>query len=110
MRKFTIARHDVNFERLDEDLSQLTGYEGCSLNSEGISIFVADDAPLSAFRDVVLAHNPSDVSARQQRLDDLQAEIVALKQSIGNINNLTDAEQTSAIKLLYKVLKLNELI
>ena len=110
MQKIIIARQDVNIERLDEDLSQIAGYEGCSLNSEGVVIYIEENTPTTAFRDAVNAHSQSDLSTRQQERDALRAEIVSLKQSIGNINTLTDTEQTDAIKLLYKVLKLNELI
>ncbi|MEO1287974.1 MAG: hypothetical protein AAFV93_09400 [Chloroflexota bacterium] len=110
MNEITIARTNVNFDRLDEDLSQIAGYEGASLNSGGVVIYLEDGTDPTPFRDAVIAHRESDTSARQTEKDALRSEIATLKQRVGDIDSLTALLQLDAIKLVYKTLELNDLL
>ena len=108
---FFEGQKDFNVPLLDEELSAIAGYQSCTVQRQGLAIFV-DNAVASKtpFRDVLLAHDASALSSKQAQKQTLQSQIQMLKDTVGNIDDLTTVEATSAIKLLYKVLRLNELV
>ncbi|MGB7340376.1 MAG: hypothetical protein WBC91_15875 [Phototrophicaceae bacterium] len=115
MRNFKIERSSVNIEKLDADLRVALGaaYLGLTADSNVVTIHAVDsisDAQIQQGRAIVGSHDVDSLTSEQQAKQDIQVEIATLKQSIGNINSLTVTEATTAIKLLYKVLQLNDLI
>lgn len=115
MKNYELDRIDVNIEKLDADLRATLGtvYLGLTVRDNSILLH-ADDAitgaQVSIGRQIIQDHDATQLSDNQQQKASIQADIATLKQSIGNIDALTNTEATEAIKLLYKILQLNDLI
>jgi|GEM_PF-5748182 len=100
----------VNIDLLHEQLSVVSGYEACSAHPAGVTVYFSGNVNLSSLTAIVQAHDESGLSTKETLLANLSTEINSLKTQVGDINNLTASEATAAIKLLYKVLRVNELI
>lgn len=100
-----------NVPLLDEQLSAVTGYQSCTVQRQGVAVFVDNNvASRTPFRDVLIAHDATQLSSKQLDKQLLQTQIQTLKNEVGDVDNLTTLEATAAIKLLYKVLRWNELV
>lgn len=107
---FITGTEAVNIDLLHEQLSTITGYEAVSVNPSGITVYFAGDVDKVSVEAIISAHDGEALSAKEEAVITLEGDINALKGEVGNIDNLTATEATSAIKLLYKVLRVNELI
>lgn len=100
----------VNIDLLHEQLSVVTGYEACSAHPSGVTVYFSGNVNLSSLSAIVQAHDATGLSTKETQLANLKNEINSLKTQVGDVNNLTASEATAAIKLLYKVLRVNDLI
>ncbi len=108
---FFEGQKTFNVPLLDEELSAIAGYQSCTVQRQGVAVFVDNDVlSREPFRNVLIAHDASQLSSKQAQQLALQGQIQTLKNDVGDIDNLTTLEATAAIKLLYKVLRLNELV
>lgn len=100
----------VNIDLLHEELTAVSGYEACSVHPDGVTVYFSRNVDLNSLRAIVQVHDESGRSTNETQLANLKSEINSLKSQVRDIDNLTAQEATLAIKLLYKVLRVNELI
>lgn len=109
-RIFIEGTSTVNIDLLHEQLSAINAYEACSTHPSGVTVYFSGDVDLAGLQAIVSEHDGTALSTQESASFALKSEISTLKNAVGNIDNLTATEATSAIKLLYKVLRVNELI
>lgn len=107
---FIKRTESVNIDLLHEQLSEITGYEAVSVSPSGIRAYFSGDVDTASVQAIISVHDGEALSTKEEAVITLEGDINALKGEVGNIDNLTATEATSAIKLLYKVLRVNELI
>ncbi len=100
----------ANIDLLHEQLQSVSGYQACSTHPAGVTVYFSGNVDLQEIRAIVSAHDGTALSAKEMQFMNLISEIDSLKSTVGNIDSLTAVEATAAIKLLYKVLRVNDLI